>query len=129
MLCKVLITDSIYTIENLTTVHRFLALVEFVMAHESWLLTGLSEDGVLRINGNARTIENMRYSFDYGRDGEFDLNDDVLSVAGLLKLFLREIPEGLIPAEQTKEFITVQDSKHNFKQLHIYRTVAGKSKA
>jgi len=53
-------------------------------------------------------VEKMRSSFD--RTGNADLEEagDVMAVAGLLKLFLRELPEAVIPEHLTKLFVQAQ---------------------
>ena len=48
---------------------------------------GLGVEGIYRVNGNAKTIEALRASFDTIGDAGFK-NRDIASIAGLLKLFL-----------------------------------------
>ena len=64
------------------------------------------------MSGNVRTIERLKNEFNRG-PGEVNFNDDgeVVAVAGLLKLFLRELPDSLVPELMVKEFIIVQNSK------------------
>jgi len=51
----------------------------------------------------------------------FDDEVDIMAVAGLLKLFLRELPDSLIPELMVKQFISVQASELIvFLVLHIY---------
>ena len=48
---------------------------------------GLQQEGIYRVNGNARIMDNLKVSFD--RVGDADLtNKDIFSVGGVLKLFL-----------------------------------------
>ena len=72
---------------------------------------GLEVEGVFRVNGNARVVDNFRNSFDSNNpsDVTLDAKSDVVSVASLLKLFLRELPEGVVPESETREFVR---SKH-----------------
>lgn len=53
--------------------------------------------------------------------GDADLNEeeDLMAVASLLKLFLREIPESLIPENKTQRFIAVQEGMKMYTHLHI----------
>lgn len=53
--------------------------------------------------------------------GDADLNEeeDLMAVASLLKLFLREIPEALIPENKTQRFIAVQEGMTMYTHLHI----------
>ena len=72
---------------------------------------GITSEGIFRINGNSRVVERLRTSFD--RTGDADLAEagDVMAVAGLLKLYLRELPEGVIPDHMTQLFVTTQLGK------------------
>ena len=72
-------------------------------------VVGLNQEGIFRINGNARVVERIRASFE--RTGDADLSDagDMMAVAGVLKLFLRELPEGIIPENITKQFVSTQE--------------------
>ncbi|VDK24268.1 unnamed protein product [Taenia asiatica] len=76
-------------------------------------LGGLYAEGVFRINGNSRVIENLRNAADSSmstEDGDLFLAHlerygDIHSVASLIKLFLRELPIGLVPPSHTKELL------------------------
>ena len=76
-------------------------------------LVGLNQEGIFRINGNARVVERIKVSFE--RTGDADLSDagDMMAVAGVLKLFLRELPEGIIPENNTKQFVNTQEGKRS----------------
>ncbi|KAF5404760.1 hypothetical protein PHET_01854 [Paragonimus heterotremus] len=77
---------------------------------------GLEAEGIFRVNGNSRTVDTLRSLMDENgaRWRVSDLSDmaaesersvDVFSVASLLKLYLRELPGGLIPAKVTPLFL------------------------
>ncbi|VDM34369.1 unnamed protein product [Hydatigera taeniaeformis] len=76
-------------------------------------LGGLCAEGVFRINGNSRVIENLRIAADSSAstgDGDIFLAHlerygDIHSVASLIKLFLRELPVGLVPEPHTKALL------------------------
>ncbi|XP_053383578.1 protein FAM13A-like [Mercenaria mercenaria] len=70
---------------------------------------GLEHEGIFRVNGSQRVVEKMRASFDLHGDANFEEDHDVMAVAGLLKLFLRELPESCIPEHLTKKFVIVQE--------------------
>ena len=88
----------------------------FIMSHHTfirnWLFAGLNQEGIFRINGNSRIVERIRASYD--RTGEADLTDggDIMAVAGALKLYLRELPEAIIPEGQTRTFVTTQEGEY-----------------
>jgi len=52
----------------------------------------------------------------YDKTGDADLRSctDVMTVAALLKVFLRELPDGLIPLKLTAQFVAAQDSKFSY---------------
>lgn len=74
---------------------------------------GLGVEGVFRVNGNARIVEKLKTSFDLHGDANLDEDNDVLAVAGLLKQFLREMPDSVVPEQMTKQFVAVQEGLFN----------------
>lgn len=83
---------------------------------ECILQNGLSLQGIFRVNGGVRLIETLRSSLE--RSGRCSLNvteaTELYALAGVLKLFLREIPDGLIPKEHTMQFVhVVTESEKN----------------
>ncbi|TGZ55773.1 hypothetical protein CRM22_010320 [Opisthorchis felineus] len=76
---------------------------------ECILQNGLSLQGIFRVNGGVRLIETLKRSLQ--RSGGCSLNvteaTELYALAGVLKLFLREIPDGLIPKEHTMQFVQV----------------------
>ena len=76
---------------------------------EFLLHSGLQTEGIFRVNGSAKAITSLKAQFDI--TSADDLNDavyeDVHAICGVLKLFLREIPEGLIPDSATKQTVKV----------------------
>ncbi|CAI8039456.1 Protein FAM13A, partial [Geodia barretti] len=71
---------------------------------------GLKEEGVYRINGSAKTIEKLKASFNAVGDADFT-DVDVAAIAGLLKLFLRELPAPVIPPDIEAKMVDIQQ-KH-----------------
>ncbi|XP_059725376.1 rho GTPase-activating protein 27 isoform X2 [Haemorhous mexicanus] len=68
---------------------------------------GLDIDGLYRVSGNLATIQKLRYKVEH--DEQLDLDDgrweDIHVVTGALKLFLRELPEPLVPFSHFDKFI------------------------
>ncbi|KAK9966247.1 hypothetical protein ABG768_003369 [Culter alburnus] len=80
-------------------------IVEFVEKH------GLRESGLFRVGGKVKHCQELRKSFDQGGVPEFD-SEDIPTLASLLKLFLRELPGGLIPEPHRTQLLNVfRDSK------------------
>lgn len=63
------------------------------------MILGLHHQGIFRVSGSQVEINNFREAFERGEDPLADTTDasDINSVAGVLKLFLRELREPLFP--------------------------------
>ncbi|XP_059844673.1 rho GTPase-activating protein 24 isoform X2 [Hypanus sabinus] len=66
---------------------------------------GLKEEGLFRLPGQANLVKELQEAFDCGEKPLFDSNTDVHTVASLLKLYLRELPEPVIPYAKYDEFL------------------------
>ncbi|KAG8452533.1 hypothetical protein GDO86_004352 [Hymenochirus boettgeri] len=68
---------------------------------------GLETDGIYRVNGNLATIQKLRFVVD--REEKLDLSssewEDVHVITGALKMFLRELPEPVIPFDMFDQFL------------------------
>ncbi|XP_052007258.1 rho GTPase-activating protein 22 isoform X2 [Xyrauchen texanus] len=67
---------------------------------------GLKEEGLFRMPGQANLVKELQDAFDCGDKPLFDSNTDVHTVASLLKLYLRELPEPVIPFSKYEDFLT-----------------------
>jgi hypothetical protein len=54
-------------------------------------------EGIFRLSGNAVRVREIKTQFDRGQDVDLSKETDPHVVAGLIKLFLRELPEPLFP--------------------------------
>ncbi|XP_076845049.1 rho GTPase-activating protein 24 isoform X2 [Brachyhypopomus gauderio] len=66
---------------------------------------GLQEEGLFRLPGQANLVKELQDAFDCGEKPAFDSTTDVHTVASLLKLYLRELPEPVIPFSKYEEFL------------------------
>jgi len=68
---------------------------------------GLDVDGIYRVSGNLSHVQKLRYLID--REEEVDLSDpeweDIHIITGALKMFLRELPDPVIPFGFFDKFI------------------------
>ncbi|XP_056424733.1 rho GTPase-activating protein 24 isoform X4 [Hyla sarda] len=67
---------------------------------------GLTEEGLFRLPGQANLVKELQDAFDCGEKPSFDSNTDVHTVASLLKLYLRELPEPVIPYSKYEDFLS-----------------------
>ncbi|KAG8178715.1 hypothetical protein JTE90_024837 [Oedothorax gibbosus] len=81
------------------------------------LKTGLTHEGLFRISGNARSVERLRVSFDRSGDAPLETEGDVPSAAALLKLFLRELPDPIIPLTMHREFLNAVKDKEKAESI------------
>ncbi|XP_046554749.1 protein FAM13A-like isoform X2 [Haliotis rubra] len=80
---------------------------------------GMDQEGIFRVNGNARVLEKLRYSFDQHWDTDIEEDCDVMAVAGLLKMFLRELPDTVIPLHMTQDFVNIQEGNKDHIVQHL----------
>ncbi|XP_039277867.1 SLIT-ROBO Rho GTPase-activating protein 1 isoform X3 [Nilaparvata lugens] len=81
-------------------------------------LYGLHHQGIFRVSGSQVEINNFREAFERGEDPLADVTDasDINSVAGVLKLYLRELREPLFPIIYFEQFMELAqlESKQEF---------------
>ncbi|XP_033827822.2 protein FAM13A isoform X3 [Periophthalmus magnuspinnatus] len=65
-------------------------MVEHLRSH------GLKQEGLFRLNGNVRVVQMLKRRLESGEDVDLTSESDVSTVASLLKLYLRELPQALI---------------------------------
>ncbi|MEE6460064.1 hypothetical protein FKM82_000852 [Ascaphus truei] len=68
--------------------------------------SGLTEEGLFRLPGQANLVKELQDAFDCGEKPAFDSNTDVHTVASLLKLYLRELPEPVISYSKYEDFLS-----------------------
>ncbi|KAJ7986806.1 hypothetical protein DPEC_G00332200 [Dallia pectoralis] len=83
---------------------------------------GLREEGLFRLPGQANLVKELQDAFDCGEKPSFDCNTDVHTVASLLKLYLRELPEPVVPFSKFDEFLSCtkllcKDKESGMKEL------------
>uniref|UniRef100_A0A8C8CVN1 Rho GTPase-activating protein 24 n=1 Tax=Oncorhynchus tshawytscha TaxID=74940 RepID=A0A8C8CVN1_ONCTS len=83
---------------------------------------GLREEGLFRLPGQANLVKELQDAFDCGEKPSFDCNTDVHTVASLLKLYLRELPEPVIPFSKFDDFLSCtkmlcKDEESGMKEL------------
>ncbi|XP_076807372.1 rho GTPase-activating protein 12-like isoform X4 [Clavelina lepadiformis] len=105
--------DKLCEKEN-TTVPSFIKLcVEEVERR------GLDIDGIYRVSGNLSHIQKLRFMID--RDEAVDLSEpqweDIHLITGALKMFLRELPEPVIPFNFFDKFVAACKIQDQFQRV------------
>lgn len=67
---------------------------------------GLKEEGLFRAPGQTNHVRELQDAFDRGEKPVFDSSTDVHTVASLLKLYIRELPEPIIPFSKYTQFLS-----------------------
>jgi len=82
---------------------------------------GYDTEGIFRIPGRTMMINEYKEKFDKEEDTSLEpLADDIHTVAGILKLYFRELPEPLCPYEFYDMFlgaVTISDEQTRCKQI------------
>ncbi|XP_073457029.1 protein FAM13A isoform X2 [Aquarana catesbeiana] len=68
---------------------------------------GVTHEGLFRVNGNVKVVEQLRLKYESGEPLSLLEDGDVYSAASLLKLFLREMPDGVISTALLPKFIQI----------------------
>ncbi|XP_071598969.1 protein FAM13A isoform X14 [Heliangelus exortis] len=86
-------------------------IVEYLTQH------GMTQEGLFRVNGSMRMVEQLRLQYERGEEVELVKDGDVYSAASLLKLFLRELPDGIITSALHPRFIQLyQDTRNDMQK-------------
>ncbi|XP_047573920.1 protein FAM13A isoform X6 [Lutra lutra] len=89
-------------------------IVEYLVKH------GLTQEGLFRVNGNVKVVEQLRWKFESGAPVELGKDGDVCSAASLLKLFLRELPGSVVTAALHPRFVQLfQDDRNDAQESSL----------
>ncbi|CAN9501058.1 unnamed protein product [Ophioblennius macclurei] len=80
---------------------------------------GLHEVGLFRQPGRASLVKELQDAFDSGERPTFDSSTDVHTVASLLKLYLRLLPEPLVPYKRYQDFLLCSQKMTNERQTAL----------
>jgi hypothetical protein len=74
--------------------------IEWMISHNA-----LGEEGIFRIPGSATEIKELKLRYDKGKKVDLEAIINVHTIAGLLKVFFRELPEPLLTFELYDAFL------------------------
>ena len=67
----------------------------------------LQLEGIFRISGNQQEIQDAKEKFDQGLDVKMSSMSSPHAVAGLMKLYFRELPEPLLSFQYYEIFVAI----------------------
>lgn len=83
----------------------------------------LDVEGIFRLSGSATEIQQLKKAFDDGEDVNLEKVRDPHVVCGLLKLYLRELPEPLMTFQLYEPLIAVQACPDKVLQMKYFRSL------
>uniref|UniRef100_A0A9J7YVQ4 Family with sequence similarity 13 member A n=1 Tax=Cyprinus carpio carpio TaxID=630221 RepID=A0A9J7YVQ4_CYPCA len=87
------------------------SMVEYLEKH------GLRLEGLFRVNGSVRTVDNLRQRFDGGEEVDLHQDADTCAVASLLKQFFSDLPESLIHPSIHSPLIQLYQGESDLREL------------
>lgn len=95
--------------------HRVTGMWWFSSILNQYIITGMTQEGLFRVNGSMKMVEQLRLQYERGEEVELVKDADVYSAASLLKLFLRELPDSIITSALHPRFIQLYKGKWEVK--------------
>lgn len=83
------------------------------------LLGHLSLEGLFLVNGNAERVDWLRQRYDSGEQVELEKEADLASAVSLLRLFLQELPEPVIPTAIQGHILQLHQGPSQILFLHF----------
>ncbi|XP_056625340.1 protein FAM13B isoform X4 [Triplophysa dalaica] len=88
------------------------SIVEYIEEHG-----GLHLEGLFLVNGNAERVEWLRQRYDSGVEVDLEKEADLASAVSLLRLFLQELPEPIIPASLQAQILQLYQDYSSEEEL------------
>jgi len=89
-----------------------------------YLIDYVEEEGLFRISGNSHVILGLKELFDKGNKVELESKDTAYGpaeIAGLLKLYLRSLPEPLLTYVRYNNFLYIHQTEKPENKLQAYK--------
>uniref|UniRef100_A0A4W3HWT7 Family with sequence similarity 13 member B n=1 Tax=Callorhinchus milii TaxID=7868 RepID=A0A4W3HWT7_CALMI len=84
---------------------------------------GVEQEGLFKVNGSAEMVEWLRQKYDSGEEVDLVKEADVSSAVSLLRLFLQELPEAVIPASLHTHLMQLYQGNFIAYSLLLYKSV------
>ncbi|XP_054632457.1 rho GTPase-activating protein 4-like [Dunckerocampus dactyliophorus] len=86
-------------------------------------LNGLHHEGIFRVSGSQMEVNNLRDSFERGEDPLAEDKHDLDSVAGVLKLYFRNLKNPLFPIDSISRLLEYAQIKNEAERADQLKTV------
>uniref|UniRef100_F7CAW1 Rho-GAP domain-containing protein n=1 Tax=Xenopus tropicalis TaxID=8364 RepID=F7CAW1_XENTR len=81
------------------------------------LVAGLKHKGLFRISASVHKVKTLKAKYDKGEKVTLEQEDDIDAIASLLKVFLKELPEGVVPEPSHPSFIGAYRDVARFRRI------------
>ena len=86
-------------------------------------LGGLEKEGIYRVSGKQSNMEKIKHAFELDEEavviGQNDVPEDVVSIASVIKIFLRELKSPLFPFKLTDRLVYSRKSCQFIQTLNL----------
>jgi len=104
--------------------HHTITIVPFIEKCIDYIeKNALDLEGIFRISGSLNEIQTLKANIDNGEDVDIDKIKDPHVVSGLLKLYLRELPEPLMTFQLYYPFIYAESCKDPVTRLRYFKAL------
>lgn len=86
-------------------------------------LNGLHHEGIFRVPGSQMEVNSLRDAFERGEDPLAEQRYNLDSVAGVLKLYFRDLQKPLFPIESTGQLLEYAQIKNDAERTAQFKTV------
>ncbi|XP_061759429.1 rho GTPase-activating protein 4-like isoform X3 [Nerophis ophidion] len=86
-------------------------------------LNGLHHEGIFRVSGSQVEVNNLRDAFERGEDPLAEHKYDLDSVAGVLKLYFRNLQNPLFPIDSISQLLEYAQTKNETERADKLKTV------
>ena len=94
-------------------------MLHFFFPPKKLIFPGVNEEGIFRISGSLEQILKLKSRLDSGHSIDFfEENSDCHVIAGLLRLYFRELPDPLFTFEHYETFLSIA-GKRNFCEISL----------
>lgn len=84
---------------------------------------GIATEGLFRLSGTKGVIEDLKNHIDEGEEPKFTAVEDLHNISGLLKMYLRELPQPLLSSDHFQEILNIADFPPELHALQLRKII------